>query len=235
VNYSVMSPEELALVCFQTGDELAWSEFVRRFHPLIARVAIRTARRWRESSPQVIDDLVQDVYLKLYADRLSLSHRFKPSHNDAIFGYLKVFTANLVHDHFKATHAAKRGSGEVAEDLEILGTNVTGSSQASLSNQASIERAILLQEIDQHLARSIPVEDLSRSRLIFWLYYRSGLSASAIASLPNIGLTTKGVESALLRLTRGVRTALAEPKNECSEKPQDFSQDQKGFRQPDSF
>jgi RNA polymerase sigma-70 factor (ECF subfamily) len=98
-----------------------------------------------------------------------------------------------------------------------------------------MERTILLQEIDLHLARSISAEELPRSRLIFWLYYRSGLSASAIASLPSIGLTTKGVESALLRLTRLVRTALTDPKRTVNDKKQDSSQDQKGFRQAESF
>jgi hypothetical protein len=46
---------------------------------------------------------------------------------------------------------------------------------------------------------------LERDRKLFWLYYRVGLTADAIAGLPSIGLSTKGVESSLLRLTRLLR------------------------------
>ena len=235
MGYPSLQPEELIRICAQTGETPAWEEFIRRFNPLIARVVVRTAHRWGEFSPSVLDDLVQETYLKLCAENCRLLRTFESRQPDAIYGYLKVVTANVVHDYFKGARAAKRGSGEVAEDIEIAEINAAGASQPSLSNQSSIERTILLQEIDQHLAKSIPAEDLPRSRLIFWLYYRSGLSASAIAALPDIGLTTKGVESALLRLTRLIRTALTEPANAPKEKRQDSSQDEKGYRQAESF
>jgi len=48
-------------------------------------VAIRVARQWAETSPSLIDDLIQETYLRA--------------------GYIKVFTANLIHDHFKALRA----------------------------------------------------------------------------------------------------------------------------------
>jgi RNA polymerase sigma-70 factor (ECF subfamily) len=202
---------------------------------LIARVVVRTAHRWGESSQSVQDDLVQETYLKLCAEDCRLLRTFEFRQPEAIYGYLKVVTTNVVHDHFKRVRAAKRGAGETAQDIESDGIQALSSSKPIYSSQASMERTILLREIDLHLARSISAEELPRSRLIFWLYYRSGLSASGIASLPSIGLTTKGVESALLRLTRLVRRALADPKTAVKDKKQDSSQDQKGFRQAESF
>jgi RNA polymerase sigma-70 factor, ECF subfamily len=44
--------------------------------------------------------------------------------------------------------------------------------------------------------------------VIFWLYYRDGLTARAIAQLPGIRLSVKGVESTIHRLTRRVRLRL---------------------------
>ena len=116
-----LSPEELVLACRQTDDVAAWREFVGRFHRLIATVALRVARRWGESSPQLIDDLVQETYLKLCDDNFRMFRKFKSHHPDAFYGYLKVVTANLVHDHFKAAHSSKRGSGaiEIAVDEKI--------------------------------------------------------------------------------------------------------------------
>ena len=235
MDYSSIPPQELILACLHDGEESAWAEFIRRFNPLIARVVVRTAHRWGEFSRSVLDDLVQETYLKLCAEDCRLLRTFNSRQPEAIYGYLKVVTANVVHDHFKGAHAAKRGSGETAEDIESDGIQALSSSKLTHSNQASMERTILLQEIDLHLARSISAEELPRSRLIFWLYYRSGLSANAIASLPSIGLTTKGVESALLRLTRLVRAALTDPKKTVKDEKQDSSQDQKGFRQAESF
>lgn len=42
--------------------------------------------------------------------------------------------------------------------------------------------------------------------MIFLLYYRQGLTASEIAALPSLDLTTKGVESVIARLTYMIRS-----------------------------
>jgi RNA polymerase sigma-70 factor, ECF subfamily len=204
MDYASLSPEELVLACRQAGDVAAWEEFVRRFHRLIATVALRIARRWGEPSPQLIDDLVQETYLKLCADDFRTLRRFKSNHPDAFYGYLKVLTANLVHDHFKAAYSSKRGSGaiEVEADAQVQsGADGLGAASAVTNS----EQGILLREVDATLSRLAAGPHLERDRKVFWLYYRVGLTANAIAELPSIGLSTKGVESSILRLTRLVR------------------------------
>jgi len=64
------------------------------------------------------------------------------------------------------------------------------------------DRQILMREIDGVLAAQ------PRERVVFWLYYSHGLSAREIAAMPGFELSTKGVESLLLRLTSRVRTVL---------------------------
>lgn len=104
----------------------------------------------------------------------------------------------------------KRGAGGVPTSLHDPERNEPCASNGSPDSKPSrIEHAILLGEIDRCLVLGIDPTELTRSRSIFWLYYRCGLSARAIAALPNIGLTTKGVESTILRLNRLVRTALS--------------------------
>jgi RNA polymerase sigma-70 factor (ECF subfamily) len=210
VDYEAMPPEELIVACAQSGNESAWAEFVRRFQPLIARVALRVARQWGEASPEVIDDLVQETYLKLCTDRLSALQNFKSVHQDAIYGYIKVFTANLVHDRFKAARSQKRGGEIVTASTD--GEDAHQLRQASPSATTLLERNVLIQEIDMCLQIVASGPDSKRDRKIFWLYYRTGLAASAIAALPTIGLSTKGVESALQRLTRQVRERLVNSK-----------------------
>jgi RNA polymerase sigma-70 factor (ECF subfamily) len=51
-----------------------------------------------------------------------------------------------------------------------------------------------------------------RDRVMFWLYYRQGYTAEEIARLPAIGLTAKGVESALRRVTVWLRAQVGQEK-----------------------
>lgn len=189
-----------------------WTEFIRRFHPLISTVVLRTARQWGEPIPSLIDDLTQETYLKLCADNCRLLKNFRSQYPGAIFGFLKVVTANVVHDHFKASRAAKRGAGSFFATLQDSESNETSPASASLgATSSTVEQTILLGEIDRCLVEGVAPTELGRSRRIFWLYYRCGMSARAIAALPNIKLTTKGVESTILRMNRLVRKAFTRP------------------------
>jgi RNA polymerase sigma-70 factor, ECF subfamily len=213
-----------------------WAEFIRRFHPLISTVALRTARQWGEPAPGVLDDLVQETYLKLCSDDCRLLKNFHSQYPAAIFGFLKVVTANVVHDHFKALHAAKRGAGSFLENVDDReGVEKDAVNDSSPSATSTIEQAILFGEIDRCLIRGVAAPELPRSRRIFWLYYRCGLSARAIAALPNIELTTKGVESTILRLNRLVRTAFTRSQNvkDCREDNRQLGD--KGVHPSDSF
>jgi RNA polymerase sigma-70 factor (ECF subfamily) len=68
---------------------------------------------------------------------------------------------------------------------------------------------VLIQEITRHLDLCMAGPDFERNRRIFWLHYRAGLSARAIADLPGICLSPKGVESILMRLTKDLRQRMA--------------------------
>jgi RNA polymerase sigma-70 factor (ECF subfamily) len=207
LDYRALAPQALVRACLDTADELAWQEFVRRFQKLVASVALRTARRWGESSPQIVDELVQETYLKLCADGCRLLRSFHSMHEDAIYGFVKVLTANLVHDHFKAMRSQKRGGRAESEPLDsggVVQTEVRG----KVGGAQEVERDVLIGEIDNCLRSVDQGPNAGRDRRVFWLYYRAGLPASTIAALPTIGLSTKGVESSLLRLTRLVRKTL---------------------------
>jgi RNA polymerase sigma-70 factor (ECF subfamily) len=208
VDYGAISPEELVIACVETGDPAAWAEFIRRFHPLIAGVTIRISRRWGQFSREVVDDLVQDVYLKLCSEGLVRLRNFAPRHRDAMYGFIKTFTANLVHDHFKALESLKRGGGSttVSIDLAEGGPQI----QSTDAGSESMQRKVLIGEIDSFLKTAELGPNAERDRRIFWMYYRVGLTASGIATLPGIGLSTKGVESTIGRLTRIVRSRLSD-------------------------
>lgn len=184
---------ELVRACLETGSEADWAAFVERFQPLIASSVSKVIRRYGSFSPSLADDLVQDCFLRLCRDNCRCLREFKAQHEEAIFGYIKVIATSVALDHFRARKTQKR-NGEVEADA--------GPEPAVAS--ASIENSVLLSQIDGRLTA-----ESDRDRSIFWLYYREGYSAKDIASIPGMGLSQKGVESCIYRLTQLIRSLLS--------------------------
>ena len=225
---SSTTTQELIRACAESNDAASWEEFVSRFHRPISLSIIRTAYQWNQVSQHVVDDLVQETYLKLCADQCRLLYAFAQQHPEAIDGYIKMIATNVARDHFKAHHSQKRGAGQNQEsvsDVELrAGPNSLGSAE-------TIERQILLKQIDDCLTNCAEGPDVERDRTIFWLYYQQGMSAKARAALPTVGLTAKGVESAILRLTRLVREQIVQLRSEAGKK----EPGQEGFRPAESY
>jgi RNA polymerase sigma-70 factor (ECF subfamily) len=208
MEYRGLSPEELVRACTSSSDVEAWGEFVNRFHKLVATVALRVARRFGETSRDVVDELVQETYLKLCTDDCRILRSFEPRHAGSFYGFLKVVTANVVRDHFRGERSAKRG-GNNPTTMEAL-ENATKVARKAESTFENADYRVLLRELDTSLKEVARGPDLDRDRRIFWLYYRVGLTAEAISALPSIGLGVKGVESTILRLNRALRERLVE-------------------------
>src|SRR5262249_9677481 len=200
--YASLPLKDVVCLCAGPCDDEAWEEFVSRVNRPVSLTVMRTATLWGETSRSVVDDLVQSTYVKLWEDGCRLLRDFALQHPEAILGYLKKTAANVTHDYFK--HRRNQSSGgsnphvsTAAIDLEA-GSEVHGS-------QEKIAFGVLLSEIDERLKQGLSGPDQDRDRMIFWLYFRQGMSTKEIASLPNIGLGTKGVGSVIERLKHFIR------------------------------
>ena len=182
----------------------AWSEFVRRFQPLIASVITRTLRRCTRPVPAMIDDLVQETYLKLCADNFKALRKFECRHEHALTGFLKVIASNVAQDHLRSSLSQKRGSGKGEEDIE----HATMNTDCLVNAVSMVEQHVILGQIQSCLEKGCSETNLQRDCRIFSLYYRQGLTAEEISRSDGISLSVKGVESALLRLTNLLRSKL---------------------------
>lgn len=200
--YSDSSSTELVRACAGSKNEEAWAEFIRRFRVVIAAAVLRTARHWSEPLRPQLDDLIQDTYLKLCENDSRLLRSFQPRHEDSIYGFLKVVAANVVHDHFKSALAAKRGAGQTEAIMEPVQMH---RKTAGTDGFDAVSQRLQLEQLDKILTQLTAGKDQARKRTIFWLRHRQGLTASEIASIPSIGLTTEGVESVLMRLVAMIR------------------------------
>ena len=217
INLQLLALNHLLSLCLRSRDELLWTELIRRSQPIIAGIVVKTLRRWVRPTPSLVDDLVQETFLKLFANNARALRRFVCHHENALYGFLKVVASNTVQDHFRCSYSQKRGSGREDESLDQagmdpvdarpLGNRSTGrtAQAASASSFHGLERRILISEIDAYLKSRASEPCFLRDYTVFWLYYREGLTAKAIADMPSIELSVKGVESMLSRLTRLVR------------------------------
>ena len=202
MRYSSLSLKDVVCLCAGPRDDEAWEEFVSRVGKPISLTIMRTASLWREPSRSLVEDLVQVTYLKLWEDSCRLLRDFAIQHPEAILGYLKKTAANVTHDYFKHGHSQSSGGDKPhvsTSDVDPeAGKEVHGS-------QEKIAFGVFLNEIDEHLKRGLTGPDQERDRMIFWLYFRQGMSTKEIASMPTIGLGAKGVGSVIERLKHCIR------------------------------
>lgn len=200
--YLSLSLKDVVCLCAGSCDDEAWEEFVSRVGKPISLTIMRTASLWGEPSRSLVEDLVQVTYLKLWEDGCRLLRDFAIQHPEAILGYLKKTAANATHDYFKHGHSQSSGGDNPhvsTSDLDPeAGKEVHGS-------QERIAFEVFLTEVDGYLKRSLTGPDHERDRMIFWLYFRQGMSTKEIASLPAIGLSPKGVGSVIERLKHCIR------------------------------
>jgi DNA-directed RNA polymerase specialized sigma24 family protein len=215
--YSSLSLKDVVCLCASPGEDQAWEEFVSRVGRPISLTIMRTASLWGESSRTLVEDLVQVTYLKLWEDGCRLLRDFAIQHPEAILGYLKKTAANATHDYFKHGHSQSSGGDQPhvsTSDVDPeAGKEVHGSQEA-------IAFGVFLKEIDEHLKRGLTGADQERDRMIFWLYFRQGMSTKEIASLPSIGLGAKGVGSVIERLKHSVREQILGIRSDSDEEEQ---------------
>jgi len=196
------SLNELLQLCLESKQEALWTEFVNRSHPTIAGVIVKTIRRWTRPDPGLVDDMVQETYLKLCLNNFRALRHFVSQHENSVFGFLKVVASNTVRDHFRAVYSQKRGSGMTHIPLYCV-------SLAELNDAFPVaERRIHLQTVDTCLETYVGGSNSARDRMIFWLYYREGLTAKAISELPSIRLGVKRVENTIWRLVHLLRAKM---------------------------
>jgi RNA polymerase sigma factor (sigma-70 family) len=200
--YSSLSLQDVICLCAGARDDEAWEEFVFRVGRPISLTVMRTASLWGEPSRSLVEDLTQVTYLKLWEDGRYLLRDFAMQHPEAILGYIKKTAANATHDHFK--HGRSQSSGGDKPHVSTSDVDLEAGKEVD-GSEDKIAFAVILNEIDDHLNRSLTGPDRERDRMIFWLYFRQGMSTKEIASLPAIGLSTKGVGSVIERLKHCIR------------------------------
>lgn len=207
---------DLAKACARTAEAAEWQELMRRCTPIVGLAAARVARVWLGTvTAPIIDDIVQEVFLKLCDQERRILREFKPQGEDSFLGLLRVITASVANDYFRKRYSEKRGGKSVTVSLA---DEPSGAFSPVKSQSVGVQRQVLFSELDRML-QSAPDTISDRDRTIFWLYYLQGLTADEIAGLPATGLSAKGVESALRRVVTWLRTQMSPPRSKPAPAP----------------
>jgi RNA polymerase sigma-70 factor (ECF subfamily) len=178
----------------------------------VAHTAAACASNGRAADREAIEDLTQDALLKLCRNNFAILREVIDKPDAVIEAFVKVTVGNLIRDEFRKERSLRRRPpAGLVSDADLLGQFVDE------RPAANIERSVLIREIDEILQRHLTGPNAARDRRVFWLFYRHELTAKAIAAVPTIGLTDKGVESALLRLKILVKEELTEAKGIVAE------------------
>jgi len=214
---------ELAGCCATSTDPADWKRFLRRCTPVASLTAMRIARMWTgSSSPAVVEDIVQEIFLKLCEQDRRILREFKPRGEDSFLGLLRIVSASVASDYFRRQQSAKRGGRAVTASLD----EPASPAPVTADQTPVIHRSVLFAELDGKL-RSAPEIIGHRDRSIFWLYYLQGFTAEEISQLPAVDLTAKGVESALRRITQWLRHQL-EPLEQPGPQPSGATAEESG-------
>jgi RNA polymerase sigma-70 factor (ECF subfamily) len=158
--------------CLSSGATAAtWELFAGRTQRLIAPAIVRGLRQFGAvPTRELVDDLVQDTFLKLCERDLSALRRFRGERPEALVAYLTIAACNVARDHARASLAEKRGSGRV----DSAADEVIAAAIDPATEREAADARILLDEIDRRLSESGAPAG-ARDRSIFWLYCRAAV------------------------------------------------------------
>jgi RNA polymerase sigma-70 factor (ECF subfamily) len=200
VEFASLPISDLLKCCLDRNNAGAWEEFVCRFHRAIAGSICKTLRAGGAYDPALIEDLVQDAFVRLCADRCRSLREFEATNEACFYGYLRAMAVNVVRDYFRRVHSIKRQGDAKTEPLD----KVKNEPREVHESEKIYQDSLMLERIDRLLQSGDPA-DAERNRFIFWLHYRDGFSTAEIARLYSVGLTEKGVETVLRRLLNEVK------------------------------
>lgn len=195
-----ISDRHLVELCLERNED-AWVELMRRYHLLIVKIASRTIRWWFSPTPSLLDDLFQDVLVKICANEFRALRDLEWRHEGTLRGLLQVVSSTVAQDYLRRGLSLSRSLHleqqleEFVHDRQVKDTH------------SAVEQKILLRQIAGRLAQLIPAPNRTRDIAMFLLYFGYRVTAAELARLYHLG--TKTVESKLLRLSRLARAHCA--------------------------
>ena len=173
----------------QNGDASAWRDFVEGFAPLVLSIVRRTfAKYGRTGAEEEIEDISQDVFVKLSRNRCDLLKRFDPA-RAKLSTFVGVVTRSTAID-------ALRRLKPVAEDIDDHADHLAAPGQAQGGDSAS------------NMLASLPSGLLSdKQEMILSLLFDADLDPEEVAG--RLGVEVQTIRSAKHKALTKIRNHLS--------------------------
>lgn len=191
-------------------NETLWHEFKRRYEGAIRHSVVRTLQRHNQyragESSTVVDDIVQDIYLRLLQHNCRAFKVFKGTTEVSWFWYLRVIATHITLNHLRNKNAAKRPrierSLDASSDFDRERKLHQGRNHGDplLTTDEEIRMMELYDQINYCLDLALRGPNKARDKLLFQLHFFDGLSAEEIATNRGIGMKAHAVEVAISRI-----------------------------------
>lgn len=176
----------------------AWGELIKRFNLFVYAVISRECKkRGRLAAAYTIDDLAQEVYVKVARH---LNH-YRGRYENSFLLYLKIIALNTVKNHYRKQHAAGRPQEEKRISLHDVRADYRNERPMPVMELIPsadwCEEARLADRLEQVEFCLQKILNTSRHRTrderIFHYYFLRDISVESIASYPEIDLSQQRV------------------------------------------
>lgn len=220
MNLKKLNNIELIKRCAQEPfNRKVWAEFYNRFDERIWLVVYRECNakgivKYDSQYREAIQDLVQDVYVRLIDDNCKALKNFVGASENSIYSYLGIIAKNVVNNYIAKMSAQKRMSFEklistnLPKDEKIFIKYKVKASYSDLDDEISL--AVLKEEIDVILNKILKSRDKERDKLIFKLHFYEGFSVEDLAEKFHFGLSSKRISNLITAIKKSLRPQLLE-------------------------
>src|SRR5262245_6214733 len=108
---SLSSAQLFQLCATHFDDNVYWEEFVSRYNQTFVRGVYHAYRRFGRKMPpsrEVVDDILQDVYIEVLKDQCASLQRFRGHTELEAQAYLTRLATNITFNYLRRTAALKR-------------------------------------------------------------------------------------------------------------------------------
>jgi len=189
MNYKELANNDLVNRCaVESANRLVWDEFYRRFDDHIRLMVMRYCGLRRLPGQTLVNDLTQDVYVRLVKDGHRVLHNFRGENENAIFTFLALTARTVVSEYEKKKNAKKRWHQEESLDKPVSPVDDGLRLIDILSNpyipapDEPLMLESLQQEVQALLDEAITGHEKKRDQKIFLYHVFEGLTPQQISA-----------------------------------------------------
>lgn len=188
----------------QSDSAELWKEFIRRYNPLLVRSVTYAWRKCGQGnfpSPDLAEDLLQDVYLKIVQQRFRLLQNFQGNTEEEANAYLARTAINQTISFLRANK--NYISADKISLNELLGED--GEERPLPISLTQRQQRFSENELIEILEKCFDGPNRNRNVLIFLLRFRDGYNSEEISKMGFCVLKTTAINNLLVDLKKKLR------------------------------